>query len=251
MPLTTTLPWTSHYYSIVEHYFWEPGLIGRKSHGETHPWDYWKESLERQETPLNQMLNLLFCLAPRQVVDDCIGALVGGSLSGTGLVEVGLNHSIVQPDLVFKSGRRVTFVEMKVDSKSSIDQFVKYAIAAQLIQAEGANIESFHLVMLSRSTLHEKLWQGHRFHATQELRDLAVQGLRHDSGVWRQSAVPTYLAGHPDRIDDLERIISSMGVTLRDYSTLRASLEVARSFDDSTLGRLIDGVLCEFDKRGL
>jgi hypothetical protein len=43
VPLKKAPYWTDLYYRMVEHYFWKPQEIGRKSvrEGRSHPWDHW------------------------------------------------------------------------------------------------------------------------------------------------------------------------------------------------------------------
>ena len=78
MPLEKTPYWTDLYYDVVEHYFWRPQAIGRIS-DQTKPsrhWTCWKKKLESQETPLNHIINLLFHIAPQELLDRVISALL-------------------------------------------------------------------------------------------------------------------------------------------------------------------------------
>jgi len=249
--------WTELYYQIVEHYFWRPQAIGRRSDpSKRHPWDYWKNKLESQEVPLNHVLEFLFYIAPEHLLDRIISALLGREIINLELVvpEPGsLNYNIVQPDIIISNGNELVFVEMKVDSKSSIDQFAKYAIAAIYLIDNDPTISSVDLVILSRHTKHECLWKNSKkLGLTNEkaLREMAITGIERDRSVWGERGVKRFLANNPDAAEKLAERLRTMGLHITDYATLAHILQDYAT-EETAVNRLIQGVLEELLRRNL
>lgn len=258
MPLKKAPYWTDLYYSIVEHYFWRPQAIGRKAHPDAprHSWDHWKGKLKSQETPLNHILDLLFHISPQDLLDQSISALLGRPISNLQLVEPvfgTIDLNVVQPDIIVSNESSLVFVEMKVDSKSSIDQFAKYAIAAHSILEDERQIENVDLVVLSRHREHSKVWRSANrkgLSNSAEVRKVAVQGITSDAGIWDEKGVVAHLNKNPGCVASLTEQINSMGLVLADYDMLASALSEYASREE-TLSRLIEGVLKEFDRRNL
>lgn len=250
--------WTDLYYSIVEHYFWRPQAIGRKAHPDAprYSWDHWKGKLRRQETPLNHILDLLFHISPQDLLDQSISALLGRPVSNLQLVEPvfgTIDLNVVQPDIIVSNSNSLVFVEMKVDSKSSIDQFAKYAIAAHSILKDERQIENVDLVVLSRHKDHAQVWRSANkkgLSSASKVRKLAIRGISGDSDVWDEKGVLRYMNNNPGCVASLSKQINSMGLVLADYEMLATALNKYASHEE-TLSRLIEGVLKEFDRRKL
>lgn len=244
--------WTDHYYDFIDHYYWRPNRIGLKKDKTTSKgWGPWLEKLRQYEPALNHMFDLFFHLAPQDLVDDAIGRLVGQPVDGMRLVKLdGLNPNVVQPDMVFFDGLQLVFVEMKVRSTSSVDQFVKYAIAAQ----HGANLANqFHLVMLVPEAKHEKVWKG-KFRSKEDLRATALRGIDGDDSVWSRpkNAARTHMENLENRgLEGLREIVQSITLTLKDYSSLQQTLQAYLEAEDrnGTTQRLVEGMLRELCNR--
>ena len=177
--------WTDLYYDVVEHYFWRPQAIGRIA-DRTKPaknWGHWKDKLASQETPLNHIIDFLFHIAPQDLLDHVISALLKREVTGLQLVTLTgdiVNNNIVHPDVVVSSASALVFVEMKVDSQSSIDQFAKYAIAAHCIMQDEPQLESVDLIVLSRDADHNRVWKnatGLGLTDEEAVREIAIRGL--------------------------------------------------------------------------
>lgn len=250
--------WTDLYYSLVEHYFWRPQDIGRKAHPDmpSHPWAYWRSRLLSQETPLNHILDLLFHISPKELLDQSISALLERQESNLELVspeEGTLDDNVVQPDIIVSNNKSLIFVEMKVDSKSSIDQFVKYAIAAHCILKDEPAIESVNLIILSRHRDHSQIWRGAKrkgLKSVDEIRELALKGLNGDQSIWDERGVQRYLSKNPAAVADLSNIIQTMGLHLADYKMLESALSTYIKKEKS-IAPLVEGVLEEFGRRKL
>ena len=242
----------------MEHYFWRPQDIGRKAHPDLprQPWAHWRERLASQETPLNHILDLLFHISPQELLDQSISALLDRTESNLELVlpEPGtLDDNIVQPDIIVSNGKTLIFVEMKVDSKSSIDQFAKYAIAAHCILKDEPTINTVELIILSRYRDHSKVWRGAKrkgLNSTGEVRDFALKGISSDQSIWDERGVLRYLNSNPGVETDLSDLIQSMGLYLADYKMLESALTNYAKLEKN-ITPLVDGVLEEFSKRGL
>ena len=250
--------WTDLYYQVVEHYFWRPQAIGRISDPSkpAHPWKHWQDKLKSQETPLNHIIDFLFHVAPQDMLDRVISALLGRTISGLQLVAPSdgtIEGNVVQPDIIVSNATALVFVEMKVDSQSSIDQFTKYAIAAHCILQDEPQIKSVDLVLLGRHTDHGRVWKNaKRLGVSNErsVREAALRGLEHDPSVWGQRGVQSYLKSNPDALPHLCKHVKAMGLRLTDYAVLEAALR-AYAAEEKTVERLIDGVLQEFARRKL
>jgi len=249
--------WTDLYYSLVEHYFWRPQDIGRKAHPDlpSQPWAYWKSRLASQETPLNHILDLLFHISPQELLDQSVSALLERDVSNLELVspeEGTLDDNIVQPDIIVSNGESLIFVEMKVDSKSSIDQFAKYAIAAHCILKDEPEIKRAELIILSRNRDHSKVWRSAKrkgLNSCGEIRELALKGLN-DQSIWEERGVLRYLRNNPTSTPELSNLIQTMGLYLADYKMLDSALS-AYIKTEKSIAPLVGGVLEEFRRREL
>jgi hypothetical protein len=258
MPLEKAPYWTDLYYRVVEHYFWSPHRIGRKSDPEAArwPWNHWKDKLGSQETPLNHILDFLFHIAPERLLDQVVSALLPRPISGLKLVAPSpgtIDYNVVQPDIIVSNSAELVFIEIKVDSRSSIDQFAKYAIAAHCIRQDEPAINSVDLILLGRSTAHGRVWKRARklgLFSDQAVREVALRALQHEPTIWGERGVQRYIGSHPEVIPALADQLMSMGLHLRDYCPVESALRNYAS-EDTTLNHLIDGVLHEFTRRRL
>ena len=247
--------WTDIYYEIIEEYFWSPQWIGRISNPKRspHPWSFWEKRLRRREVPLNHILNIALYLVPQELVDAALSVMVGKKVTGMQLVKLPeLDANLVQPDMVFVSGKSLCFIEMKVDSRSSIDQFAKYAIAAKQLLDGSDETEEVTLVLLVRHAEHSRVWKRAApdgLTSTASVRTHALRGLAGDADVWKEASVPGFMARFPEALPRVREVVETMDVSLADYR----SLAVFRSYGsaDPTATKLIKGVLAEFEGRGL
>jgi len=261
MALEKAQYWTDLYYDVVKHYFWRPQDIGRKAPPSPKPrrpgWDHWRNRLRAQEAPLNHMMDFLFHVAPDELLNNTISALLPEPKSGLQLVaptKGTIDPKIVQPDIILSNEDSLVFVEMKVDSQSSVDQFAKYAIAAHWILKADRSYTSVDLVVLSRYGNHLQVWKDAKKLGLSDgaaVRQLALRGLAGDPGVWKQKGVPRFVRNNPEAVPSLVNHVKSMGLHLSGYEALAGELIAYRAKEGKTVGRLIDGILEEFRRRGL
>jgi len=258
MPLRKAPYWTDLYYRVVEHYFWRPQAIGRRADPEKkrRSWRYWEQKLESQETPLNHILDLFFHIVPEELLDRVVSVLLGRKIDNLEIVlpEPGsVDYNIVQPDIIVSNGRELVFVEMKVDSQSSIDQFTKYAIAANYLVDSDPGIVSVDLVVLSRHTDYDQVWKNSKklgLTSEEKLRRVAISGVKGDHSLWSERGVRRFLINNPGDVLRLADRLQTMGLHLVDYSPIERVLkDYAKK--EVAVHRLIQGVLEEFSRRNL
>jgi hypothetical protein len=258
MPLEKAPYWTDLYYRVVEHYFWRPQNIGRKSNPEGTPkaWKHWKDKLQSQETPLNHILDLLFHIAPEQLLDRVVSALLQRQICNLRLVAPTpgtIDYNVVQPDIIVSNSAELVFIEMKVDSQSSIDQFAKYAIAAHCIVQDEPQITSVDFILLTRHPNPQRVWKNAKklgLSSEQAVREVARRALQHDPTIWGERGVQRYTRSYPEAIPSLAKQLMSMGLHLADYVLLERALRDYAA-EETTVNRLIHGVLQEFARRNL
>lgn len=258
MPLRKAPFWTDIYYRSVEEYFWRPQVIGRVTNPDkpSKPWSFWRSKLAEQEVALNHILDFLFHIAPQELLNEVVTRFLGRTISGVELVEPSpglLDDNVVQPDIILSNTESLVFIEMKVDSKSSVDQVVKYAIAASQIATDEPTLDRVDLVILSRHTEHAKIWGRAKklgLESVSALRSAASKGLKGDASIWSQPGVPRFITKNPEAVPRLQDMIANMGVFLCDYTTLADALTLYAS-EEPTAQRLVGGVLDELSRRGL
>lgn len=137
--------WTDDYYDALWHYAWAPDDLDhlsdpqRARKGRPSPNDTIKR-LRRLEVPFNHLLGFFFSLAPTPFVVDLFQPLVVAEACGD-LVFLGRDFErrlridgITQPDFVFTSDRAFLTIELKIESKSSIEQLQKYAFLHSFVE---------------------------------------------------------------------------------------------------------------------
>jgi hypothetical protein len=255
--------WTEPYYQSVQDYFWDSALIGRKPIDDPSPpsgkekdlkgWNRWEQRLRRLELPLNHILTHFFALAPQQTVDDVLTALVGAPTQGFRLVSE-VEHpegTYTQPDFVFANDSELLFLEMKIDTPSSVDQFAKYALSGEKLRRLFPSLQRVRLAMLVKDGETHRVWGSRNIPDEATLRAVAVSGVRGENGVWKQQGLQTHLStASPEDRDRLVEQIESMPISISTYSVLARRLS-AHVAPDPTAAKLIAGVLAELKRRNL
>lgn len=250
--------WTDLYYKVLEEYFWRPQDIGRKSDPSkpSRPWSFWRGKLAVQETPLNHMLDFLFHISPPGLLDACVSDFLGKSVSGYELMEAEkgvIPESVVQPDIILSDGNHLLFVEMKVDSKSSVDQFVKYAIAAECLSVAGEKFDTVDLVLLTKEADHMKVWMSASklgLNDSRAVKSVALDWIAKNGEPFKQKGVKKYMKQNPGSESSLERQVKNLNLRLTDYHSLATTLRQYAD-DEPGVARLVDGTLAELRRRDL
>jgi hypothetical protein len=258
MSLEKAPSWTDLYYDVVGHYFWNPNLIGR-IRDERIParhWSEWKKRLMTLEAPVEHIMKFLFYVAPEDLLDRLVSTLLKRDISDLRLVAPGddiIDGDIVQPDIIVRNESSLVFLELKVDSHSSIDQFTKYGIAAQCLMRAEPHLKTADLIILARHAEHGHVWS----HATKlgldserAVRETALRGLEGDATVWSQRGVQRFMKTHPEQIGHLATRVKTIGLHLADYNALDKVLREYAA-EERAVVRLINGLRGELKRRML
>jgi hypothetical protein len=132
--------WTHEYEAIAEHLFWSPEQINRQRGYTVQPWSKIWAKLKRREVPLNHLFNIFFQLAPDELGQRIIARALPDFPVRDLILRPLRDHElsgICQPDFLFTTGDHLIFIEMKVTAKLSVEQIVKYALAAAALKPPG------------------------------------------------------------------------------------------------------------------
>jgi hypothetical protein len=128
--------WPELTYAYVKHYFWEPqhlthteaSLVRAMKHHKKRI-DAVDELLRTEEVPLNYLLNVLLRIAPASLRRTCLKPF-GIDLMDPGLATLDLRTpedvASIQPDVQLESDKSRVFIELKVESKLTLEQIRKY-----------------------------------------------------------------------------------------------------------------------------
>ena len=133
--------WPDEYESILEFYFWEPQHLNRFSPALNRRLglDTVLARLRKREVPLNHLFSIFFSLAPSAMAARLLTALAPGIEGGSACL---MNspafrrsklRGICQPDLLLIVDESLVFLELKLDSTTSLEQLLKYALLGELL----------------------------------------------------------------------------------------------------------------------
>lgn len=248
--------WIESFYDAQEFLFWEPQHIGKRRDPESNldSYDKVSEHLRGMEVTLNQHISTFFLLAPQAFRQRLCMLLFGCRLAGKlhmhapGVEErYGMVDS-VQPDFFFTSRNSVLGVEMKIRAKSSVNQFLKYALLGLAEEiADGCQKEHF-LGFLGRGAFAAQWKEG--FRNPTELKKAAVK-----------AAHLSFLRGHGHRfgahLTRFRKIVAGLNIGSMTYGDLALFLERAqppasdRSQGAGVYRKLIRGLVGELRERKL
>lgn len=126
--------WADTYYDAIDHYAWSPDRLNHLSNPK-RPLGTPKDvlaRLQRLEEPLNHILGIFFDLAPSNLVHRIFQEFAGVSSQGSlDLLRRGAGErmnlgNLTQPDFAFDGPEAFLTIECKIDSKSSLEQLLKY-----------------------------------------------------------------------------------------------------------------------------
>ena len=158
--------WTKEYYEIMEFYYWEPQHIGKIKNPKSSIRDSYKmrEKLRKMEVSLNHQLNLFFLLAPKDFHRRFFQSIFKKELKedlqmlSGGAADKIISANLTQPDMMFVGNAQNFFVELKLDSKSSIDQVLKYTVLHALECEAAGTVKPFYMLFIGKGGF-ENLWK--------------------------------------------------------------------------------------------
>lgn len=144
------MEWTDEYREIVEFYYWEPQHIGRaKGVKRFNNADEMYDHVNKLEVSLNHVTNILFSLYPLYKLDCFNTADESHIMMSAWQLELLQREqkNATQPDLFFKGKDKNIAIELKTNSKSNLDQILKYINFNKSIL--GDDKKEFELIFLT------------------------------------------------------------------------------------------------------
>lgn len=182
-----------------------------------------KTHLRRMEVTLNHNISQFFFLAPDSHRNDLLAELFGHKFEGFFEME---NRDVdkkfalancMQPDLLFISKNSVVSIEMKVRSKCSVDQVLKYALLGLAVEIKEKQQKEHYLVLLGPGTLASQFREP--FDSIESLRDAICR-----------EELTSFLRNKPrglreqERKERLQQIVHGMHVQFLNYAGLTSFL---------------------------
>jgi len=173
--------WVDAYYEALDFFFWEPQHLGRKMHAEAKlksPKDV-QAHLRTIEVTLNHQLKQFFAIAPHRVRPRLFEEVLGTAFSkdfsmvGSDYDEAYQLKSSTQPDFLFVNSAQSVSLELKVHSKSTTKQVLKYALVALAVELSDGVKRTHSLIYLAPNRF-PNLWP-QKFATPVELRKVLSQ----------------------------------------------------------------------------
>lgn len=192
--MTDQNSWNRKYWDIVDQYYWAPQYIGMKS----IPQRLWQKNgvmatvpadqvnkdgplytrarkaeshqvwMRHQEEVLNHIFDIAFAIAPDALIEHCFARPLGISDLGPYLSlgrEIrqrycwSKSENVTQHDGLFVSPSSILGVELKLKSKSSPDQVIKYASVFAWEERHSGPRENLGLLYILENPAEEKHWR--------------------------------------------------------------------------------------------
>jgi hypothetical protein len=259
------LNWIDSYYEALEFFYFEPQHMRRQQLNpedqkalqraeKSENFDVVKKHLREMEVTLNHNINQFFHLAPDsfrcKLFETVFGAPFEGMFRLLGREVEGYfgPENVMQPDFLFVSEASAVSIEMKVKSKSSIDQLQKYALLGLVLEKQEHRKKQHYLLLLGRGNLTQQFKD--RFETVGDLKKQALAEI----------VVSDFLSKKRKWQSDKERfceILRGMKIAFWNYADFSNFLQAARPSElDTSLGaevcrKLFDGLREEFALRKL
>ena len=277
--------WNKKYWDIADQFYWAPQYIGMKSipqrlwlqegdrvsvatehvnktgplYARARTADAHKVWMQRQEEILNHVFDIAFAIAPDALIAHCFGRPLGISDQGPYLSlgrEIrqrygwSKSENITQQDGLFVSASSVIGVELKLKSKSSPDQVIKYASVFAWEERHSGPRESLGLLYILENAADTKHW-----------RACGLEGPQVDASLLDRvdiAALPKkvrdLVATDRDALSSILDRVSLAAITWADLRAacgrFRETLDQSRA-GDQTLIRLIDGLVAQITEQAL
>src|SRR5438309_11402969 len=122
-----------------------------------------KKHLREMEVTLNHNIKQFFDLAPDSLRNKLFEVVFekpmkdAFELQGRDVLESYFGpKNVMQPDFLFVSEVAIVSIDMKVKSKSSIDQVMKYALLGLVVEKQEQQQKQHYLILLGRGTLEDQ-----------------------------------------------------------------------------------------------
>jgi hypothetical protein len=229
-----TAAWPDAYWSALEFYFWEPQHLNRyspPSPDKKRGLDEVLSRLRAKEVPLNHLFAIFFSLAPPALSARLVEAVAPG-LKGSAARLISspeFRHSnlcdVCQPDLFLLVDERPVFWELKLDSKTSTEQLLKYALLGELVSREPSPIPVLILVGRTRESRAVDAFWKHLTDASLSIPPNVENHARRENITTDQllaaaQKMPIYRASYSDVRDRLKAELESINSEVESGQTL-------------------------------
>lgn len=279
------MSWTSKYWDLINHVYWQPQYIGLKS----IPQRYWtidgdtvsvpkkmtnpkgplyrrlrsgedySEYVHRQEEPFNHIFDLTFGILPGDIVSDILNVFTnaghGHSYESIGR-ELRTRHywgehdNITQPDGFFVADKSILAIELKFKAKTSLDQLAKYILLFVAEQQIFDKWDSSLDLLYVFNTDPDASFAKHTGVNTQAVTEHIFEGLLASV---RNKTARQFLRDNESDVRDTLRRINVSCISWQDFSDALSAFseKLKDGAGDRTLKRLISGLTTEIAEHPL
>ena len=159
--------WTESYYDALEFFYYEPNHIGKIKYidSKINTVEKMRDKLSKMEVVLNHHFDFFLRIAPDSFRNNWFSKLFSKPFCGKYKLHdrtVGMNFwggkNVTQPDIFFEYKQELVSIEMKINEKSSIEQFIKYCLLGLAYEKYYDVRYSHYLAFIGKGSF-EQLWR--------------------------------------------------------------------------------------------
>lgn len=217
--------WTDEYREIVDFYYWEPQHIGRaKGVKRFNSADDMHEHINKLEVSLNHILNIFFSLYPLYKLNR-FNADESHIMMNAWQLELlqRAQKNATQPDLFFQGNTKNIAIELKINSKSSLKQVIKYSKFNQSLPDN--DTKEFELIFLTPHSEISKIFK-EKYQSEDEIyKSLNNLGVKPPKiSVISFSKFYRYLNTSKPRNETEEKLVAGLVLYLKNRDDLKINL---------------------------
>jgi len=245
--------WTEACYQTLHFFFWEPQHLGKRKNPDTtyNTPQKVSEHVRNMEVTLNHSITTYLLLAPpsfrTRLFKRCFGSCPSGEIQ---MHDQDIADDLdvpIQPDFCFRSKSSVVSLEMKINAKSSINQFLKYLLLGLADEMSSKHKKEHYLGFIGTDSF-SSLWKS-EYKSPAELKKAAESEL----AVFL-SEKGDHFVKHLPRFHEILSSVNVGFVTYRDIAKILIKSRPPTSDESEGAGvyrRLIQGLLSDLKVRKL
>ena len=246
--------WTEIIYDVYDFLYWEPQHIW-KIKNKNSKINSVKKSInhiEKMEVSLNQILNIFFSFLPSELFTNLVEGVIKKPISKEKytlyLKEVDnlidwINFS-TQPDFFFIWKEKNIFIEMKINSKSSLEQLMKY-IYLHIKDCERENKEKKLVLIFLWNWEFKNLWKEKYENIDKLKEEFSCYEVADETKKWKVD-----LRKYKDKIKHLANDMNIWFFNYTDFNNFCLK-NIKENKNDEILVKLLSGLVEEINKRKL
>jgi hypothetical protein len=245
--------WVDRYYESLEFFYWEPQHLGKRKvvGSRIDSLGVAQKHWRNMEVTLNHIMKYFFSLSPASVIcrtlSEGLGREIGKDYTISSLRFDKVLTKSCQPDFLFLANSGVCSLEMKLDSKTSINQVLKYALMGLAVEQQVGKELSHGLVFLGKGKF-EEIWP-------KSSGVICPDSLRSELASKAEAFSDKHLKSRDNRTRYL-LIVAGLDIGFLNYKDFASILSTEReaAHDCATgemYGGLIDGLMGELKARKL